>query len=76
MLLHYFAFTIRLVERIGIAPIRLSACKANPGTLPEPHNRRTLLVQVVFAFTGLLPSHAYNVLRSVSIMRLLGATVN
>ena len=32
VLLRCFAFTIMLVERIGIAPIRLSACKANPGS--------------------------------------------
>ena len=30
--LGYFAFAFMLVERIGIAPIRLSACKANPGS--------------------------------------------
>ena len=30
--LGYFAFAFVLVERIGIAPIRLSACKANPGS--------------------------------------------
>ena len=32
VLLRCFAFTIMLVERIGIAPIRPSACKANPGS--------------------------------------------
>jgi hypothetical protein len=32
VLLRCFAFTIMLVERIGIAPIRQSACKANPGS--------------------------------------------
>ena len=36
MLRHYFAFTILLVERIGIAPISPSACKANPGSQPAP----------------------------------------
>jgi len=30
--LGYFAFAFVLVERIGIAPIRLFACKANPGS--------------------------------------------
>src|SRR5688572_21714291 len=26
----------RLVENVGLAPTRLSACKANPGSLPIP----------------------------------------
>ena len=38
--LRYLAFAFVLVERIGIAPIRRSACKANPGSEPAPRGFR------------------------------------